>query len=95
MAVNHIWLRHFGSALVPSVTDFGANGKLPSHPELLDWLAVELMESGWSMKSIHRLIVTSNTYRMQSWTDEENHFSRAADPDNRYLWRMKSPPHGS
>ena len=88
VVVNHIWLRHFGRALVPSVTDFGANGKLPSHPELLDWLAMELMESGWSMKSMHRLIVTSNTYRMQSWTDEENHLSRAADPDNRYLWRM-------
>ncbi|MDE2929009.1 MAG: DUF1553 domain-containing protein [Acidobacteriota bacterium] len=88
VAVNHIWLRHFGSALVPSVTDFGANGEPPSHPELLDWLAVELMESGWSMKSMHRLILTSNTYRMQSWTDEENHLSRAADSENRYLWRM-------
>src|ERR671920_1717368 len=66
VAVNHIWLRHFGSPLVPTVFDFGLNGKRPTHPELLDWLAVELMDSGWQMKSLHRLIVTSNVYRMQS-----------------------------
>jgi len=66
VAVNHMWMRHFGSPLVSSVSDFGRNGKPPSHPKLLDWLAVELVENGWSMKHLHRLIVTSNTYRMQS-----------------------------
>src|SRR5437899_1560597 len=66
VAVNDIWLRHFGTALVPTVANFGTNGKPPSHPELLDWLACEFMEKNWSMKALHRLMVTSNTYRMQS-----------------------------
>ena len=74
VAVNHIWMRHFHSALVATVSDFGRNGAAPTHPELLDWLAVELMESGWSMKHIHRLIVFSNTYRMSSSS------SRPVDP---------------
>jgi hypothetical protein len=90
VAANHIWLRHFGEALVPSVADLGRGGQQPTHPELLDWLAAELMEpSGgrpaWSMKHLHRLIVTSNTYRMASTPDP---VSLAKDPDNRYLWRM-------
>jgi hypothetical protein len=66
VAVNHIWMRHFGRPLVETVFDFGRNGRPPSHPELLDWLAVEFMDSGWSMKKLHRLIVTSNTYRQSS-----------------------------
>lgn len=89
VAVNHIWLRHFGQPLVPTVFDFGLNGKTPSHPELLDWLAVELMDNGWSMKHIHRLIVLSNAYRMESATSEASP-NVAADPDNIYLWRMNS-----
>jgi hypothetical protein len=87
--VNHIWLRHFGSALVPSVYDFGLNGKRPSHPELLDWLAVELVDRKWSMKAIHRLLVTSNTYRMASSTAPKEP-NLAVDADNVYLWRMNS-----
>ena len=66
VAVNHIWSRHFHSPLVSSVYDFGRNGARPTHPELLDWLAVELMESGWSMKHLHRLIVTSAAYQRVS-----------------------------
>ena len=66
VAVNHIWLRHFGQALVETTHDFGRNGSRPTHPELLDWLACELMDSGWSMKHVHRLIVTSQTYRLAS-----------------------------
>jgi hypothetical protein len=85
VAVNHIWLRHFGQALVPSVFDFGRNGRPPSHPALLDWLAAEFMESGWKMKALHRLIVTSNTYRQASTPDLSN---VAIDRDNKYLWRM-------
>ncbi|MEX2213975.1 MAG: DUF1553 domain-containing protein [Phycisphaeraceae bacterium] len=66
VVVNHIWLRHFGSPLVSTVFDFGLSGKPPTHPQLLDWLAVELMEHNWSHKHIHRLIVTSRAYRMAS-----------------------------
>ncbi len=66
VAVNHVWKRHFGSALVPSVANFGLNGKSPTHPALLDWLATEFMESGWSLKHLHRLIVTSANYRRAS-----------------------------
>ncbi|TXT35955.1 MAG: hypothetical protein FD138_1148 [Planctomycetota bacterium] len=66
VAVNHIWARHMGKPLVPTVFDFGRKGTPPTHPELLDWVAVELVENGWSMKHIHRLIVTSQTYRLSS-----------------------------
>ena len=66
VAVNHIWMRHFQEPLVASVFDFGRAGKPPAHPELLDWLAAEFMENGWSMKHLHRLIVTSAAYRRSS-----------------------------
>ncbi len=71
VAVNHIWLRHFGQALVPSVANFGLNGDQPSHPELLDWLAVELMDHDWKMKPLHRAIVLSAAYRMSSAERQE------------------------
>jgi hypothetical protein len=87
VAMNHIWLRHFGKALVPTVFDFGRNGQPPSHAALLDWLAAEFMRRDWSMKQMHRLIVTSSAYRMDSVNDGP---SRALDPDNRWLWRMNS-----
>ena len=66
MAVNHIWLRHFGAPLVDNMFDFGLRSPRPRNQPLLDWLAVELMEHGWQMKHIHRLLVTSNAYRMSS-----------------------------
>src|SRR5262249_34612490 len=87
VAMNHLWLRHFGQAIVPSVYDFGRNGKPPSHPALLDWLAAEFMERGWSMKAMHRLLVTSSAYRLASTPDDAN---LALDRDNKYLWRMNS-----
>lgn len=87
VAVNHIWLRHMGSALVPSVADFGGNGRPATHPALLDWLASEFVRSGWSMRHVHRLIVTSSTYRMSATPDVG---SAAIDPDNAWLWRMNS-----
>ncbi|MCU1273745.1 MAG: Multidrug transporter, partial [Bryobacterales bacterium] len=90
VAVNHIWLRHFGKALVPSVANFGMNGKPPSHPELLDWLACEFMEKNWSMKTLHRIMVTSNTYRMQSSASDPKERDLSIDPDNKYLWRMNA-----
>jgi len=85
VAVNHLWLRHFGQAIVPSVFDFGANGRRPTHPALLDWLAAELVEKRWSMKQLHKLILTSRTYRSASTPDSAN---AAKDPDNLYLWRF-------
>jgi hypothetical protein len=90
VAVNHIWMRHFGKPLVSTTFDFGLNGKPPSHPQLLDWLAIEFMENGWKMKPLHRLIVTSNAYRMSSSTANADPKNLAADEDNVFLWRMNS-----
>lgn len=87
VAVNHIWMRHFGQPLVPTVFDFGRKGTPPTHPELLDYLAVEFMESGWSMKHLHRLIVTSRAYRISSSIADAPPANLANDPDNRFLWR--------
>jgi hypothetical protein len=87
VAINHIWARHFHAPLVATVFDFGRNGADPSHPELLDWLASELVDSGWSMKRIHRLIVTSRTYRMSSAQGDAADLA-ARDPENVFLWRM-------
>lgn len=64
--VNRIWLHHFGRGLVPTPNDFGKQGKPPTHPELLDWLAAKFIESGWSMKAVHRLIMQSRTYQLAS-----------------------------
>lgn len=83
--VNRIWMHHFGRGITNSPGDFGLLGDKPSHPELLDWLAVELVESGWSRKHLHRLIVTSYAYR-QSSTRSDAH--QQIDPDNRLLGRM-------
>ena len=69
--VNHVWLRHFHSPLVKTVSDFGRNGAGPTDPKLLDWLAIEFMESGWSLKQLHRLIVLSAAYRQRSETSQE------------------------
>jgi hypothetical protein len=85
VAVNHVWMRHFGRALVPTMFDFGTQGQRPSHPALLDWLAVEFMREGWSLKKLHRLLVTSAAYRMDSTPDPA---ALAADPENKFLWRM-------
>jgi cytochrome c553 len=87
VAVNHIWMRHFGQPLVPSVFDFGTNGRRPALPALLDWLAAELVERKWSMKHLHRLILTSRAYRQDSTPDPK---SLAADRDNLFFWRV--PP---
>lgn len=95
VAVNHIWLRHFGQAIVETTHDLGRNGSRPTHPELLDWLACELMDSGWSMKHIHRLIVTSETYQLASMLPQSAGDVAAAvvsrnstDPDNKTYWRF-------
>ncbi|MEC5128039.1 PSD1 and planctomycete cytochrome C domain-containing protein [Verrucomicrobiales bacterium BCK34] len=82
--INRIWQHHFGRGIVPSTSDFGHLGEKPSHPELLDWLAREFVESGWDMKAMHRLMLMSNTYRMSS---EPNSGNLDKDPQNRNFWR--------
>jgi hypothetical protein len=83
--VNRLWHYHFGQGIVATPSDFGFNGDRPSHPELLDWLAAELLDSGGRLKPIHRLIVLSSTYRQSSRADESR---MAVDRQNRLLWRM-------
>jgi mono/diheme cytochrome c family protein len=89
VAVNHVWMRHFGAPLVESVFDFGVNGRKPSHPELLDWLASEFVASGWKQKSLHRLIVTSAAYRLAS-TSGGDAARLAADSENRNVWKFSA-----
>ena len=100
--VNRVWQQYFGHGLVETENDLGTMGSLPTHPELLDWLAVELMDSGWSLKHLHRLIVSSRTYRQSSAVPsakggglESTATSRETsapgsrlDPNNRLLWRQ-------
>ena len=83
--VNRIWQHHFGKGLVKSPNDFGVRGDRPTHPELLDWLAARFVESGWSVKAMHRLIMLSRAYQMSS---EENEIGAAKDPANDLLWRF-------
>jgi hypothetical protein len=83
--VNRIWMHHFGKGLVASPSNFGRTGVPPSHPELLDWLATEFVQRGWSMKAMHRLMMTSTAYRQSSRFDPAVH---QADPDNVLLSRM-------
>jgi hypothetical protein len=86
VVANRLWQRFFGTGLVETENDFGLMGSPPSHPELLDWLAVELMDGGWSLKAIQRLIVSSRTYRQQSLAPPE---IVAIDPRNRLLGRQR------
>jgi Protein of unknown function (DUF1553)/Protein of unknown function (DUF1549)/Planctomycete cytochrome C len=87
VAVNHVWARHFGEPLVASSYDFGLRTPRPEHQALLDWLAVEFMESGWSFKHLHKLIVTSRAYRMRSSESDPDDPNVKIDPDNRCVWR--------
>ncbi|HEX8200823.1 MAG TPA: DUF1549 and DUF1553 domain-containing protein, partial [Isosphaeraceae bacterium] len=82
--VNRLWAYHFGRGIVATPSDFGLKGTPPTHPELLDWLAGELVRSGWSTKHIHRLIVTSNVYRQAA---EPSTANATLDPENSLLWR--------
>jgi len=83
--VNRIWQQHFGEGIVRTPSNFGKLGEAPSHPELLDWLAVEFVERGWSVKAMHRLIMNSQAYQMAS-DDITANVER--DPENRLFWRM-------
>jgi uncharacterized protein DUF1553/uncharacterized protein DUF1549/cytochrome c len=86
VAVNRIWSHHFGRGIVGTLDNFGKMGQRPTHPELLDWLAVAFINKGWSMKQMHRLMMTSEAYRMASDFDDANNAQK--DPDNADLWRF-------
>jgi Protein of unknown function (DUF1553) len=86
--VNRVWLWHFGQGLVRTPNDFGLRGERPTHPELLDWLACDFIEHGWSIKHLHRMIMLSSTYQMSSHVGSQ---TLARDPENRLLTRYQ--PH--
>ena len=90
VAVNHVWARHFGRPLVGNMFDFGLNGHAPANPALLDWLATELVHHGWSLKHLHRLIVTSDAYTRQSTHAGPRDPNLVRDPDNLHYWRMNA-----
>ena len=83
--VNRIWQYHFGRGIVRSSSNFGLQGDRPTHPELLDLLADEFVRRGWSMKAMHRLILTSNVYRMSSRSNDR---ALSVDPTNDLFWRF-------
>ena len=83
--VNRVWQHHFGRGIVATPSNFGLRGEPPTHPELLDWLAARFVADGWSIKALHRRIVTSRAYRRSSRHDPAN---AAKDPGNRSLWRF-------
>ncbi|TWT35092.1 Planctomycete cytochrome C [Thalassoglobus neptunius] len=84
---NRIWQYHFGSGLVTTPSDFGHRGQSPSHPELLDWLAARFMSDGWSIKSMHRLIMNSRVYQLDSKSTSDSQ-ALAVDPTNQLRWRF-------
>ncbi|MBI3695467.1 MAG: DUF1553 domain-containing protein, partial [Acidobacteria bacterium] len=85
--VNRIWHHHFGRGIVRTLTNFGKMGEPPTHPERLEWLATEFVARGWSIKQMHRLMMTSNAYKMAS--AYENAAAQKADPENRLLWKFR------
>jgi hypothetical protein len=88
VAVNQVWMRHFGRPLVDNVDDFGLRTPAPPLVDLLDWLAAEFIDSGWDLKHLHRLIVTSAAYRRASTAETTLvAHNRAIDPENRFWWR--------
>ena len=87
--VNRAWHHHFGRGIVATLGNLGRSGSAPSHPELLDWLAVDVMENGWSLKRLHRQIMTSTAYRQSSRRPANTDaFAERLDPENHLLWRM-------
>ena len=85
--VNRIWQQHFGHGILRTTSDLGRNGDRPTHPELLDWLATQFVEQGWSIKAMHRLMLNSASYRQSAEHPTWEQYAEA-DPDNRLLWRM-------
>ena len=85
--VNRLWQHHFGEGIVRTPSDFGINGERPTHPELLDWLATQFIEKKWSLKAMHRLMLTSNAYRQSTERPDYQKYAEM-DPKNQLLWRM-------
>ena len=85
--INRIWMHHFGEGLVYTASNFGKMGTLPTNPKLLDWLATEFVEKGWSVKAMHRLIMNSASYQMASSHGDPT--ATKVDPDNKLLWRFR------
>jgi mono/diheme cytochrome c family protein len=86
--VNRVWMHHFGRGIVASPSDFGTLGERPTHPELLDWLASEFVAQGWSLKKLHKVVMTSAAYRQASQIpNSEFRIPNSKDPDNKLLWR--------
>ena len=85
--MNRVWQHHFGEGIVRTPSDFGINGERPSHPELLDWLATQFVEKNWSLKAMHRLMLTSNAYRQSTEHPDSAKYAEI-DPKNQLLWRM-------
>ena len=90
VAVNQVWMRHFGEPLVEPVFDFGLRTKPPVQAELLDYLAADFIESGWDFKHLHRLIVTSKAYRLSTSTKNSPQENLTTDPNNKFYWRMNT-----
>ena len=90
--VNRLWQHHFGEGIVRTPSNFGKMGEAPSHPELLDWLAGQFVSKGWSIKTMHRMMMNSQLYQMAS---TDNMASLAIDPENRLFWRMPRERPGS
>jgi hypothetical protein len=86
--VNRLWQQHFGKGIVATPGDFGKQGDRPTHPELLDYLATELVRNGWKLKALHRQMVLSNAYRQASASEIDDPHGRTKDPENNLLWRM-------
>ena len=90
--MNRLWQQHFGQGIIRTASDFGVNGDRPSHPELLDTLAVLFMESGWDTKAMHKLLLTSATYRQAAENPAVK--DNSSDPDNRLLMEIQSEEAG-
>jgi hypothetical protein len=90
VVANRLWHHHFGTGLVDTPSDFGLGGGRPTHPELLDWLAAEIVARGWSLKALHRLVCTSHAYRQRSVGVPDAAAAIAVDADNRLLWRQSA-----
>jgi hypothetical protein len=86
--VNRIWHQHFGRGIVATIDNFGKMGEAPTHPELLDWLAVEFMDRGWSIKAMHRLLMTSEAYKMSSQFQHAKNYE--LDPENKLNWKFRA-----
>jgi len=88
VVMNRLWLHHFGKAIVATPGNFGRSGSPPTHPEILDWLAVEFQQSGWGLKHMHRIVLLSRAYRQTSNRPDDVSGGEQVDPDNKLLWRM-------